>query len=50
MTLTEDIRDWQYEVSTGDTVLGLVEWLKHRDETNQPQLVQTGWQSDGQLA
>lgn len=32
MTFTEDIRDWQYEVANGDTVLGFMDWLKHREE------------------
>jgi hypothetical protein len=27
------VRDWQYEVANGDTVLGLVEWRKHKQES-----------------
>lgn len=27
------LEDWQYEVQNGDTVLGLVEWRKHKQES-----------------
>lgn len=26
-------KDWQWEVANGDTVLGLVEWIEHRKES-----------------
>ena len=32
MAFTDDVRDWQYEVANGDTVLGFMEWLEHREE------------------
>ena len=30
----DDIRDWKYEVSNNDTVLGLRDWIEHRDEAD----------------
>lgn len=27
-----DIADWRYEVANGDTVLGLADWVTHRNQ------------------
>lgn len=29
---TYPVKDWQYEVANGDTVLGYTDWLRHKKE------------------
>ena len=31
----DTLSDWQYEVANGDTVLGLADWVAHRNEVSE---------------